>query len=797
MSVDLKRNALTAVHLLSLLVACFAINFAATAQDIDGTSPSISPEIAKWNDFSSDARELADQIRSEDTSDQLVQLETVRSQLAAQRDRALAMSREQPFEAIIAQGKLDLLSSVPEGGESDFAASKRVELEEEVYRLTAPQRAYSDSYLRSVATISIVDGRIDDLVESKLLTRGQSPLLPGSWIAFSTEVPSRFNAAFSGNASPQPAVDNAVKPQLLLLIALGILLGIAVASIGRSKLVSKFAGIHSASIVSAPARAALIAILRDIAGLALAIIGVGIIALTTLVLVGSHPQFGTLPIFVLAAGLPLVIASWVGTTLFAPDYKPLRFVALRDKGARRAALLMLALGASLGLETIIEAIEDAAPFSRSASGIGPFIVMLAVSLSLYGLARTIEIYRIPPKSEQLDASLDDDERFLNEKIDWTLLLTGAMKVSAIASAVLAVIGFGPLARFAILPTIESLLVIALLSVVYSRLVEFIQHLPALDVAESSNTLLAAKVILFAAFVAIAAPIIAVFWGVRPAELADLVILLRDGITIGGTTISLGTVFVFFAVFAIGYIITRWVQRALQTMLLTRLDMDDGTKSAIVTGTGYIGVVIAFVAAIGAAGIDLSNLAIIFGALSVGIGFGMQSIVSNFVSGIIMLVERPIKEGDSIEVGGHAGIVDKISVRATRIQSFDHDDVIIPNSELITGTVRNRTLTDRLTRIECSVGIAYDSDLHEAFDILYDIAKNQEHAMSDPTPNVVMEQLGDSALMLRLYCFVDEVGLGLKVRSQMYVEIVRRFAEAGITIPFPQRDVNLKTPKGTD
>lgn len=261
-------------------------------------------------------------------------------------------------------------------------------------------------------------------------------------------------------------------------------------------------------------------------------------------------------------------------------------------------------------------------------------------------------------------------------------------------------------------------------------------------------------------------------------------------TIGGVTISLGTVVIFFAVFVLDYIVTRWVQRLLQTALLARIEMDDGTRSAIVTGVGYLGVMLAFVAAIGAAGIDLSNLAIIFGALSVGIGFGMQSVVSNFVSGIIMLIERPIKEGDSIVVGEYEGIVEKISVRATRIQSFNHDDVIIPNSELIAGTVRNRTLTDRMTRIECAVGIAYDADVNIAFDTLYEVANEHPRTVQEPPPRVVMEQLGDSALLLRLYCFIDEVSSSVATKSEMYVRIVEKFRERGIAIPFPQREVSV-------
>ncbi|MBY6217345.1 mechanosensitive ion channel family protein [Qipengyuania aquimaris] len=750
------------------------------------TSPSTL--VPQWNERSEEAREVLRSGLKGTATEKIARLEEIRTEIAAQRDRALALSRSQPFEAQVVEGKLGLLGAVPEGGESDFAAAKRTELEEELYRLRAPQRALEDSYLRSVATVALLDDEIEELKSQLLLRRGQTPLAPSSWGAFLSEASTKLSSM--GRPAPGlESVEVGSRVPILLISIVVVLIGLAIATLGRRRVSVALEKRYDPD--SAPAKASGIAVLRDIGALAMVLVGLGVIALASMLLVGLYAALQALPLLVLAVGTPVLIAHWLGMIIFAPRKAALRLADLGDKGSRRAVWLMAAIGFALGLETLVEYVEDASPFSPTAEAVAPFLNMLLLGGALFGLARTIERYRSRlPADPVADEVGDEDERFFRSKIDWSAIVTGAMKISAVAAVLLSVTGFGPLARFAIMPMIESLAVITLLVVIYLRIAELLQQLRPLDFTKSKNALTGAKFVLALVFICIAAPIIAVFWGVRPAEIGDFVVLLRDGVTIGGTTISIGTVFVFIGVFILGYVITRWIQRALQTMLLTRLDMDDGTKSAIVTGIGYIGVMLAFVAAVGAAGIDLSNLAIIFGALSVGIGFGLQSIVSNFVSGIIMLVERPIKEGDSIEVGGYAGIVDKISVRATRIQSFDHDDVIIPNSELIAGTVRNRTLTDRMTRIECSVGIAYDADVHKAFDILYEVAKSHERMVADPPPNVVMEQLGDSALMLRLYCFIDEVGKGITVRSEMYVEIVRRFAEAGIAIPFPQRDIHM-------
>jgi small-conductance mechanosensitive channel len=178
-------------------------------------------------------------------------------------------------------------------------------------------------------------------------------------------------------------------------------------------------------------------------------------------------------------------------------------------------------------------------------------------------------------------------------------------------------------------------------------------------------------------------------------------------------------------------------------------------------------------------------------LSVGVGFGLQSIVNNFVSGLILLAERPIKAGDWIIVGTQEGIVRKISVRSTEIETFDRANVIVPNSMLITETVKNWTLHNSTGRMPIPVGVHYDSDPEKVRDVLLKVAQDHPQVLSTPEPFVFFEDFADSALNFILFVYLANVNRSFAVRTDLRIAILKAFRENGVEIPYPQTDVHLR------
>jgi small-conductance mechanosensitive channel len=208
---------------------------------------------------------------------------------------------------------------------------------------------------------------------------------------------------------------------------------------------------------------------------------------------------------------------------------------------------------------------------------------------------------------------------------------------------------------------------------------------------------------------------------------------------------------------------------------------------------YTLVFVGLLLAIGVLGIDLTKITIMLGALGVGIGFGLQQIVNNWVSGIILLMERPIRVGDYIQLAsGDWAEVKRIGLRATRVQTFDRADVMIPNGDLITREVINWTFSDRFARLKLPVGVAYGSDTQQVLNILMEVANEDKAVVQYPEPYAFFNGFGESSLNFELRVYLVNSDIWFTVWGRLYQEIERKLREAGITVPFPQRDLHLRS-----
>jgi small-conductance mechanosensitive channel len=265
--------------------------------------------------------------------------------------------------------------------------------------------------------------------------------------------------------------------------------------------------------------------------------------------------------------------------------------------------------------------------------------------------------------------------------------------------------------------------------------------------------------------------------------------------LGSWRISILDILSFFLALWLGLMFARIARLTLREDVLSRMTLPRGMRETISTTAYYVILLLAFFFAAGAAGFDLTKFTILAGALGVGIGFGLQNIVNNFISGLILLFERPIQIGDTIEIENLVGSVKQIGIRASVVRTFAGAEVIVPNGDLISGRVINWTLSDRLRRIEIYVGVAYGTDVQRVMDILLEQARNHEDTLEHPEPYVLFTGFGECSLDFKLRFWTANYDRWFFTESEVKVAVNNALKEAGIEIPFPQRDLRLRSVDG--
>lgn len=263
-------------------------------------------------------------------------------------------------------------------------------------------------------------------------------------------------------------------------------------------------------------------------------------------------------------------------------------------------------------------------------------------------------------------------------------------------------------------------------------------------------------------------------------------------TIGDTPVGFGDIIIFMIILIISVTVSKKISNLLVSKLLVKVPMEDGTRYVLKRVTEYMLLIVGAVIAFQTIGINLSGLAVIFGLLSVGIGFGLQNVASNFVSGLILLFERPIRVGDRVTVGDTEGDVEEIDMRATVVRSLNNISIIVPNSEFISSRVINWSHGDQKVRLDIPVGVSYASDLDLVLKSLREVADECENVLKRPEPEVLFIGFGDSSWNMELRVWISNPKNYWQIRSKLNCAVVRKFRDNHIEIPFPQRDLHVRS-----
>ncbi len=483
------------------------------------------------------------------------------------------------------------------------------------------------------------------------------------------------------------------------------------------------------------------------------------------------------------AAFLLLMPIWIGRRIFAPRSAQTDRVQLGPREMRRGRVASVLVGMVMATYHVIDAIATFDTWAAEARAVVVFPLILAAAFLMLRIAW---LFQTNVRSNRMQSSGDTQyyDHFLT-------LIARFYQLAAVGGVILALIGYTHGAEALVFPAIYTVQVVAFL-VLLHRLYFNLFAAAQGGHPERDAALWPLALTFFSVFGAV--PLFLVIWGMRPQEISQLYTQILSGFRVGDITVSPAQIIIFIAVFAIGYIATRAIQSFLRNTFLPRTRLDIGGQNAIVSGVGYVGISLAAMVALNNTGIDLGSIALVASALSIGIGFGLQTIVSNFVSGIILLIERPIAEGDWIEVNGQSGYVRDISVRSTRIETFDRTDVIVPNSDLVAGTVTNYTRGNTVGRVIVPVGAAYGTDPRLVEKILLEVANAHPMVLAVPAPYVVFQGFGASSLDFEIRAILRDVNWVLSVRSDMNYQIAQRFMEERIEMPFPQQDVWLRNPE---
>ncbi|GJD36242.1 DUF3772 domain-containing protein [Methylobacterium aerolatum] len=717
-------------------------------------------------------------------------LTAIRDAVAAETDKVRDVVSRLDAPLAAARERLTQLGPKPkEGEESGDVAQQRAEREAAVNRIDEAQRLAKSLVVQGDQLIDRVSNRRRASFTRDLFHRTQPLASPGLWAKVMADIP-------RDTRSVQSAVEDigvlfGRNGSIGNLLLLGLAFGVSIALyFGRRNIAPRAARRDESQ--TEPSR-------RDKLLGAWRVILVG----TVPAVAGSYAVYYALDATDLLPSrlLPVAAAILFGLAfiaavealcdgLLSPDKPSWRPTPVSDSAATRLKLLAVSIATIATVVKSVEAlntgISAALPISIATRGIGSLATALILAIGLHRFADTEEEEEacfgpyVPTKT--------------TTGIGGPARLVGWVAVAVIGVAALG--GYVALASFLTEQIIWAASILVLLYLLVQSEEVFIGRAlvdgSRLATALQANTGLrkrslnqisvlttgAARVVL----ILLAALLILAPWGLDSTDLVSSVRQAFFGFQFGGVTISLSSIAFGIGVLMIGVVVTKAITRWLDQTYLPATDLDAGLRNSITTVAGYIGFLLSLALAFSYLGLSLEKLTIVAGALSVGIGFGLQSIVNNFVSGLLLLWERPIRVGDQVVIGDSEGIVKRISVRSTEIQTFDRSAVIVPNSNLISGIVKNRVRGDRTGRLSLTVSVLRNQDPVRAAEVITACATAHPDVVRDPPPRVVFRKIGDPFLEFELLAWISDVSLGLKVQTDLNFSVFKTLTEGGFIPP---------------
>ena len=709
-------------------------------------------------------------------------LEILRDEIGNWRSNFKAAINLNADRISLIQTQFDALPPAPDDGSDDPLEARRSELKEILTELKMPGLRANDAFIQADTLISEIDLLLRIRQTDALLTSVESPLRPSIW---AQAVRQSFNSLLAPiNELRLIEISDAQKTNFKMqaVSIFALVFGALASWFVGLKLPNSIDGIANKSSAKSFRALKLPISLLELVFKFVAILLIirafhlsGLIGLKGSLFLDQLPYFGALLLF--ALWLPKQLFS--GEVGFLSSLNLNKTITSNTNFAGAALILILFDLCSTGLAQKSITVDT--------HSFAVLIVTILASTILWRVRKSI----IEIENLLLQDQKDDEQFRISFSHRFPNLIHKILLVSLFLAPLLVSVGYvnaGQELTKSIILTLGLLLVVI---IVQNYVIDF--YLMVLGQEEENRDHLVPILLSFVLLLG-SLPFFAVIWGVRQQELFEIWSNFQSGFELGTIKLSPGLILGFLVIFTVGYMLTRFIQSALRSTVLPRTSMDTGAQTAIVSGVGYLGIFLAAVIAFSATGLDLSSLAIVAGALSVGIGFGLQNIVSNFVSGIILLIERPVSVGDWIEVSGKMGYVRDISVRSTRIETFDRSDVIIPNADLVSGVVTNYTRGNTVGRLIIPVGVAYGTNTKNVEAILKEIAEAHPKILKDPGPSIVFQGFGSDSLDFEIRAILGDVNWMLSIKSEINHQIAERFAEEGIEIPFSQRDIWIKNPE---